>query len=496
MKIQQFLEHHGIVANPFADEDAQTDLVFKGACIRSVYHPTWDKIYGDPSEPATSVVFGEKGSGKTAVRLQIVRSLTDYNADHPDRQVLVIQYDDFNPFLDRFRDRFSGRRRRVERVLGQWRLWDHMDAVLSLGVTQLVDRILDVRQARHPAARDESLPIESLSPSQVRDVLLLAACYDQSTSENRADRWRGLRRKLRFPIWKSKWQLAVGIAVAVVALIVSVAAFGWGSLITPWPYLVIAAGWAPWLWRFLKTFWNAWAVVRNTRVLNHSTPVLRRILMDFPGEQLVGQPLPDSQRTEDRYELLGKLQNVLRTLRLEGIMVLVDRVDEPYLINGSTELMQALVWPMLDNKLLKHPGMGVKLLLPIELQRAVDREERDFHQRARLDKQNLIPSLAWTGQSLYDLANARMRACAAQGKSPCLADLMEPAIDDRRLKDAFSALRVPRHLFKFMYRLMTTHCNAHSDESPAWKVSSGTFESVLALYQRDQDAFDRGVGAV
>ena len=29
MKIQQFLEHHGIVRNPFAEEDAQTDPVFK-----------------------------------------------------------------------------------------------------------------------------------------------------------------------------------------------------------------------------------------------------------------------------------------------------------------------------------------------------------------------------------------------------------------------------------------------------------------------------------
>ena len=108
MKIQQFLDHHGIAANPFADEDAQTDLVFKGVCIRNTFHPTWDKIYGDPSEPATAVVFGEKGSGKTAIRLQLVRHLTDYNAEHPEQQVFVVQYDDFNAFLDRFRDRFSG----------------------------------------------------------------------------------------------------------------------------------------------------------------------------------------------------------------------------------------------------------------------------------------------------------------------------------------------------------------------------------------------------
>ena len=109
MKIQQFLDHHGIEANPFAEEDAQTDPVFKEHCIASMYHPVWDKIYGDPAEPATSVVFGEKGSGKTALRLQIARHLADYNRTHPQQRLFVIGYDDFNPFLDRFQDHFGGR---------------------------------------------------------------------------------------------------------------------------------------------------------------------------------------------------------------------------------------------------------------------------------------------------------------------------------------------------------------------------------------------------
>ena len=498
MKIQQFLEHHGIASNPFADEDAQTDLVFKGYCIRNTYHPTWDKIYGEPSEPATSVVFGEKGSGKTAIRLQIARHLADHNADQPESQVFVVLYDDFNPFLDRFRERFSGRRRRPERLLQQWRLWDHMDAVLSLAVTQLVDRILQVKQVRHPAARDEPLVIKSLDTSQARDVLLLAACYDQSTAENPERRWYQLRRKLGLRTWRSKWDWAVGIGVTL-----AVAGLGWGlwARLPGWPYWLwlllggLAAGWGPRVWRCVKWYWKARRIVRNTRVLNHSANLLRRVLMNFTGGQVVGQPLPEQQRTDDRYELLGKLQGVLRSLSFDGLLVLVDRVDEPYLINGSTELMQALVWPVLDNKLLKHPGLGLKLLLPIELERLIDREDRDFHQRARLDKQNLIRSLQWTGQSLYDVANARVKACAAEGSSPVLAKLFDDSIDEKRLMDCFGGLRVPRHLFKFMYRLFTTHCNAHSDENPVWQISSGTFESVLALYQRDQEAFERGAGA-
>jgi hypothetical protein len=84
-------------------------------------------------------------------------------------------------------------------------------------------------------------------------------------------------------------------------------------------------------------------------------------------------------------------------------------------------------------------------------------------------------------------------ACAAEGRSPKITDLFGD-VEPRRLMDAFATLRVPRHLFKLMYRLFTAHCNAHSEDQPVWKITAATFESVLALYQRDQDAFDRGVG--
>jgi hypothetical protein len=494
MKIQPLLDHHGIAANPFADEDAQTDQVFKGVCIRNTFHPTWDKIYGDPTDPATAVVFGEKGSGKTAIRMQLARHLADHNAEQPHHQTFVIEYDDFNAFLDRFRERLSGRRRRPERMLEQWRLWDHMDAVLSLGVTQLVDRILENRQARHAAARDEALPIDALDAAQRRDVMLLAACYDQSTAENSFQRWSRLRKKLKFSTWQSKWDLIVGVLV-LIAVAATVAAGGfWSWLVHPWIYLIAAAGWLPRSWRLLRWWWKARQITRSTRSLRHSSKLLCRTLLNFPGGRIVGQPLPAWPRTDDRYELLSKLQGVLRSMHFDGILVLVDRVDEPYLVNGATDLMRALVWPMFDNKFLKHPGLGVKMLLPIELERLLDRESRDFHQRARLDKQNLIRSLAWTGQSLYDMANARITACAAEGKKPKITDLFD-GVDSHRLIDAFETLRVPRHLFKFMYRLLTSHCNAHTDEQPAWKISPATFESALALYQRDQDAFDRGVGA-
>jgi hypothetical protein len=492
MKVQQFLEHHGIRQNPFVEEDAQTDPVFNRHCIDSTYHPTWDKIYGNPAVPSTSIVFGEKGSGKTALRLQIARHLEQYNRDHPQSRLFVIEYDDFNPFLDRFRDTLSSRRRRADRALAEWRLWDHIDAILALGVTKLVDGILAGQEATAPGGT-------SLDRHQARDLLLLAACYDQSSAETIKGRWHRLRRILRFPIWKAQWDTALGIGVtaAVIVLFFYLGTQGrWDLLVTPWPYLLSLAGWAPRLWRMARWFRQARAISRQIRVGNHDRGQLRQILMHFTAPQIAGQPLPNKERTDDRYELLVKLQGILRSLGYQGIIILVDRVDEPHLINGSAEQMRALLWSMLDNKFLKHPGLGFKLLLPIELSRFIEREEREFYERSRLDKQNMIPSLEWTGEALYDVANARIRACAADGASPSLPDLFEPAVTQQRLIEALRSLRVPRHLFKFMYRLLTAHCNAYTDDAPSWRISSERFESVLAVYRRDQDAFDRGVGVV
>ncbi len=87
--------------------------------------------------------------------------------------------------------------------------------------------------------------------------------------------------------------------------------------------------------------------------------------MQIPGTELAGQPLPVARTSDSRYAMLDKLQSILRTLSFDGLIVMVDRVDEPDIVNGRAERMRGLVWPLLDNKLLKHPGLGLKLLLPM-----------------------------------------------------------------------------------------------------------------------------------
>ncbi|RLT05415.1 MAG: hypothetical protein DWI23_03090 [Planctomycetota bacterium] len=488
MKIQEFLEHHGIAGNPFAEEDAQNDTVFKRTCLETTFHPSWDKIYGDPADPSTSIVFGEKGSGKTALKLQMVRQFERHNASQAAGRTFVVLYDDFNPFLDRFVSRV-GPSRPVEKVLSQWKLWDHMDAILSLAVTQLVDAMIDPAS---PSSRSAA----KLTGPQSRDLALLAACYDQSTGETFPSRWQKLRRRVGYCAWLGLWPLALGLIatlmlVAALAVGISRESLDWAK--AWWPWLIVAAAWGPWVLRRVRAWWTALKIVRNMRTGNRTVGQLARAISRMPEVDLAGQPLPTVARSDDRYELLAKLQAILAAQGYAGMVVIVDRLDEPHLINGSADRMKQVMWPMLDNKFLKSPGIGFKLLLPIELYRFIEREDEQFNQRARLDKQNLVPSLEWSGETLYDIASTRVKAASACEPAATLSQLFEPEVDQRRLLDGLRSLRVPRQLFKFLYRLLVAHCHAHTGEQPVYRIPLERFDTVLAVFRRDQDAFDRGL---
>jgi hypothetical protein len=483
MKVHEFLEHHGIAGNPFAEEDAQTDAVFKRDCLETTFHPAWDKILGSPSDPSTSIVFGEKGSGKTALKLQMVRQFERHNDAHPEARSFVVLYDDFNPFLDRFVGRVA-RGRSVEKTLAQWKLWDHMDAILSLAMTQLVTDLVGEKRSTR------------LTRPQARDLSLLAACYDQSTAESFPVRWRKLRRRVGYHGRFGGWPRLVAFAVTAALAAAVIAGALLGSLDWArqwWPWAILGAAWIPAGLRRLKSTWRAWRIVHSMRTGNRTVGQLARALAAMPEVDLAGQPLPAHARSDDRYELFEKFQGVLAALGWTGMVVIVDRLDEPHLINGSAERMRQVIWPLLDNKFLKSPGLGFKLLLPEELYRFIERENEQFNQRARLDKQNLVPALEWSGETLYDIASARVKAASVGTPPATLGALFDDSVDQRRLIDGLRSLRVPRQLFKFLYRLLVSHCHAHTEEQPVYRIPIERFETTLAVFRRDQDAFDRGL---
>ena len=410
--------------------------------------------------------------------------------------MFVIEYDDFNKFLDSFHERMASFSRSPERTLSRFRLWDHMDAILQLAVTQLVDDLLGDRSNGPPGPFEiHGDKLAELSHSQRRDLLLLAAFYDHSLHSPPVQRWNRLRRRLRYQNWMSWRDLAIGVGVTLI-LFGFLAQMGWlSSLKTIWPWLIMLAGWGPWLWKQAWWTWQSWRVSRQVKVFDHPVQPLRSILTSFEGKDLINQPTPSRDRSDDRYELLSKLQGVLRTLGFHSMLILVDRVDEPHLVNGSPERMKALLWPMFDNKFLQHDGLGFKLLLPIEVSYFLTREEKSFYERSRLDKQNLIRSLEWTGESLYDLANDRLRACLnGEAGSRTIKDWFTDDITQPELVGTMARLRVPRHLFKFLHRLLVEHCHRYTDDNPKWKLSREELQSTLAVYLRDLEAYDRGLG--
>ncbi|MEZ6124584.1 MAG: hypothetical protein R3C49_15605 [Planctomycetaceae bacterium] len=498
MKIQQLLEHYGVRINPFSQEDAQADHIFQQHCATSIYHPAWDKVVGDSGNPSTSIVFGEKGAGKTAIRLQLVQAIQDYNVAHPQSRAFVISYDDLNPFLDTFRDRLSGRRRQPDKALKEWRLWDHMDALLTLSTRRLCNVVAD-EHASDPDFKVQQL--KELPRLRKRDLLMLAAFYDQSSDQSHERRWTKIKSRIGFLSPTAHWRLFLGILITVVTLgTVARKAGGISGLAESmkqwWIYAIIVAGWLPWLRRYVTLWWRARQVARQVRILDHGIGPLRRILGRFPAKELDGQPMPSRDRSDDRYELMAKLQRILQPLGFSSILVLVDRVDEPHLINGSAERMKDFLWSMFDNKFLKHPGIGFKMLLPRDVVFFLEREEKEFYERSRLDKQNLIKSLEWTGESLLDMATNRLRACLSEDGNASLAirDFFADDVSEQELISKFGRLRVPRHLFRFLYRLLTDHCNKSTEDNPQWKISHETLETCMAGYQRELDAMDRGLG--
>ena len=499
MKIQQFLDHYCVQINPFSQEDAQSDHIFRDHCAASIYHPAWDKVLGDCGNPSTSIVFGEKGAGKTAIRLQLLNELKIHNTKHPRERAFVISYDDLNPFLDTFRDRLRGRRRQPDHCLQEWRLWDHMDALLTLSTRRLCNVIADEFTSDPDITVDQ---LRNLPRLRKRDLLMLAAFYDQSSDQSHWRRWKRIRWRLGFFTPLIHWRFLVGVLVTVLTFGISlrnIFAEGLGELAVLknwWLYVIVAAGWGFYLKRKVSLWWKARQIAKQVRILEHGTKSLRSILSRIPAAELDGQPMPSRDRSDDRYELLAKLQRILKPLGFTSIVVLVDRVDEPHLINGSAQRMRDFLWSMFDNKFLKHPGIGFKMLLPKDVVYYLNREEKEFYERSRLDKQNLINSLEWTGESLYDMATNRIRAClSADGDSSVsIRSFFDDDVSHEDLISRFERLRVPRHLFRFLYRLLTEHCNRATEDDPDWTISRETLDSTMETYQRELQAMDRGLG--
>ena len=146
------------------------------------------------------------------------------------------------------------------------------------------------------------------------------------------------------------------------------------------------------------------------------------------------------------------------------------------------------------NKFLQQEGLGFKLLLPIELHHELFRESSNFFQEVRLDKQNLVEQLTWTGAMLYDLCNARLNACRAEdAKEPLsLASMFADDVSRQDIVDALDQMHRPRDAFKLVYEVMLSHCSNFSEEQAQWQIPRLVLENVRQQQSDRVQAFHRG----
>lgn len=492
MNLSQFFDHWHVSENPFKGEEARNDAVFArinfGDGAVGSAHSDFEKVLGDLESPSTAVVFGEKGSGKTAIRMQITDLIRRHNAERPGRGVWVIHYDDLNAVLDTLHER-TGERNPSD-SLRTVRLVDHMDAMLSRATTSIVDQLIDGPGPADssPIPEDATRRLRRSGRPAIRDLRILQAAYD--TAEQADRRAAELRRRLRvLPRWKR---------VALVAL----AWTGWiagGALLylalfhsdTDTQRLTLQIGAAvlglAWLVIAVKVFLlERWTRARLGRKLHkqiRTIPRTERSLGEaagsLPPEDQSALVLPLTDSDETRYAMLDRLRRVLTVLGYTGVIVLVDRVDEPTLISGDADRMRAVVWPMFNSKFLQQESFGLKMLLPTELRYALFKESSAFFQEARLDKQNLIERLSWTGSMLYDLCEARLRACRPSDAEPiALLDLFEEDVTGRDIVEALDQMHQPRDAFKLMYRCLSEHCSNVTAEQGRWRIPRLVLEQV------------------
>ena len=477
MNAEQFLERHGLAVNPFAAEDAVQDAILSRA-TEAWRHPDFAKILGDPAHPSPTVVFGERGSGKTALRLQMERALATWNREHKDDRVLVVDHDDFDGMLHAIA-RHDGLREPGQALEGL-RLADHVDAILHRVIPRLVDQVLDQPGADLLRVSGIRRTLRGAPVSVRRDLLVLQAVYDHPSAAVR--RTRRLRSAMRLggssgATLAGAWtMLLLGLAAVTGLLgagqpprysfLAPAALFALGGLLT---------GWA-WLFRKARVARVARRLSRSVRVLQREPAGWRGSLHLLPLE-ILDASLPQDRGEDLRFAMLDRLTRVLQCVGYGATTLLVDRVDEPACVAGDPGRMRNLVWPMLSSRFLQQPGLAVKLLLPRELGEVAAREDGAFHRGARLDKQNLIDRLQWTGAMLAELCDARLASAARPGVAAIrVEDLFDPSVGRARLSEALEREGTPRRACRLVYAAIQEHlAHANADEH---RVSAGALEWV------------------
>ncbi len=496
MKIDTFLKHWHLNQNPFVAEEARDDKIYQDIMQEGVAHPEFEKIFGRPDRPNTAVVFGEKGSGKTALRLLMENRLKSYNEEHPREKTWIVRYDEWNHMVDRV----VGTEEATQKEnFDKIRLEDHVDKIISMVVTEVVDAAS--RPTNSKVGRELAKTLRKLPRQQRLDLAYLTTLYDQPTLSTRGERWRKLTRILKVNQLVTPNMMMFALGGCALLAGIGAGLFYFGQVIPG----VLCAGIGG-----LIAFGCAWfgigpyfanrkrrnQIEAEIKVVDHPLNILSEQLGSFRSADLEGLPMPKPKDQDARYELLGRLLRLIKGLGFVSMTVLVDRVDEPSMVNGDAQKMRRLIWPLFTHKILQQDGLGIKMLLPIELGYELKREDGDFFRKARLDKGNLIERLEWTGVNLFDICNQRLQAVQEPGSDELsLNQLFSDEVSVQDLVDALDQMKQPRDAFKFLYEIIIQHCKGSTDADPEFYIPKLTLEQVRRRQSQRVQDLSRGYSA-
>ena len=486
MLTKKWRDHWGLREDPYACEDADKDPILDEVDSSAV-HSGFDRIFGNPKVPAPGIVFGEKGSGKSGLRRMMRRRLDEHNEKHPDDRVFFIEYIDFDGYLEQFRRTSKGARnprKAAAAVLEGWEITDHLDAILSLGVTAMVDEALESGDR-----------VKGLAPKQMSDMLLLTALYYRSPKRTTGEAVRGMRSAMRHGSARGGLLFIGCLLLTILGGLLGVAPHleFWptdpGS-----PIVWYIAGGALAVAAWLGYAWSNFAVsrlarhgVHGLRGLPRDVAPLRGVLESLAPRVRSEFGLPSGGDPATRYDLLRRFLGLLEGRGYKGCYVVMDRIDEPSLLSGSDDRMREFVRRILDIKLLQYPRIALKLFLPIEMESLYRTATPEALKRMRLDKSNLIAELKWTGEELFEISDQRLLACKeGASRVATLADFFEEDFDRHYLRETLSGLGTPRYAFGFLSSLVSEHVrelpNDLEDDDPRWRIPRALFDVVRARW--------------
>jgi hypothetical protein len=467
--MSQFLKSHGLQRNPFIEEEAQNDKVFEDLVNEAGYafnHQAWDKFFGEPPGRGTSMIFGVKGSGKSALRLALEKNIAHFNREHSER-ILLISYDDFNSFLEAFKRRGDQDRKRETAItLKDFGLAQHLDAILVCGMEALLKEV-----------GDESIALNPLETYQRHDLMMLMAFYLSGPP----DRYHRVMNDLRGRLLPRGLMERMGSGAK--ATFVGLSTLGIAPILRQGFYGAVAR-----------------AAAREILVRSRNPKDIKRALHSIPSGYLQDQDVKRRGWRDDddvRRLFVTKFIDVVMTLGYRQIVVVMDKVDEPSLINGARERMEDFVWPLWNNRILQlHPNLSFKMLLPRQLYEAVRKAGSEKANEARFDKQKIIYPFRWGDKQLYDMMSDRLRICRVDPSRPYpLNNLFDEAMPMREILAVLDRLRQPRFVMNYLYRLIAETCAQTDsvDDRPA-RIPREVFYQITATIGEDIKQYYQTLG--